>query len=57
MLVCLVLIIFSSSVTIFVTRRVTLILERITILGAFSIGIEEDEGRVMNGESPPAGRV
>lgn len=36
MLVCPVLIILSSSVTIFVTTQVTLILERITILGSFS---------------------
>jgi len=36
MLVCPILIILSSSVTIFVTTQVTLIMERITILGAFS---------------------
>jgi membrane protein len=36
MLICPVLIILSSSVTVFVTTQVTLILEKITILGAFS---------------------
>ncbi|MHB9099493.1 MAG: YihY/virulence factor BrkB family protein [Syntrophales bacterium] len=36
MLVCPVLLILSSSVTVFVTTQVTLIMERITILGAFS---------------------
>ena len=36
MLVCPVLIILSSSVTVFVTTQVTLILEKITVLGAFS---------------------
>jgi membrane protein len=36
MLVCPVLVILSSSVTIFITTQVTLILEKITILGAFS---------------------
>jgi membrane protein len=36
MLVCPVLVILSSSVTVFVTTQVTLILDKITILGAFS---------------------
>ncbi|HOG17037.1 MAG: hypothetical protein A4E73_00765 [Syntrophaceae bacterium PtaU1.Bin231] len=36
MLVCPVLILLSSSVTVFVTTQVTMILEKITILGAFS---------------------
>ncbi|MDD5101293.1 MAG: YihY/virulence factor BrkB family protein [Syntrophales bacterium] len=36
MLICPVLIILSSSVTVFVTAQVTLILEKITILGALS---------------------
>jgi len=36
MLVCPVLMILSSSVTVFVTTQVTLILEKITILGTFS---------------------
>ncbi len=36
MMVCPVLIILSSSATVFVTTQVTLILEKITILGAFS---------------------
>lgn len=36
MLICPVLVILSSSVTVFVTTQVTLILQKITILGAFS---------------------
>lgn len=36
MLICPVLIILSSSVTVFITTQVTLILDRITILGVFS---------------------
>jgi len=36
MLICPVLIILSSSVTVFVTTQVTLILEKITVLGVFS---------------------
>ena len=36
MLICPVLVILSSSVTVFVTTQVTLILEKITILGSFS---------------------
>ncbi|MHB8828550.1 MAG: YihY/virulence factor BrkB family protein [Syntrophales bacterium] len=36
MLICPVLIILASSVTVFVTTQVTLILEKITILGSFS---------------------
>ena len=39
MLICPILIILSSSVTIFITTQITLILEKITFLGAFSSAV------------------